>query len=330
MIVSVLKDKMVLPSKTRLGKRKMEIKEVRKEKQEVASKKHDKKCFAPVITSNKDDISVPRKIQTNSDLLKELNNALLEEVKNNEEAIKILEMKEKKYLETIKSLEDRVENLRSETSPKSKTEFQTQTLFDAGDPAVQIPCRVCLHVATCEEELNWHMDDVHDLQTDMYFETDFPCETCGKWCRSEADLNYHNKKHEFVQNVPSDEMKTCPYFMDGYCAFDSKECWFDHPELSQASLVPRALKSVKCRFCEKTFETKSEFMEHRKLEHPEKITACKKEMDGSCRFGMEKCWYAHKYQHQTKILNQDPELINRLFTMMEKFTERINNIENQL
>ena len=33
--------KMVLTSKTRLGKRKLEIKEVRKEKQVIASKKHD-------------------------------------------------------------------------------------------------------------------------------------------------------------------------------------------------------------------------------------------------------------------------------------------------
>ena len=109
--------------------------------------------------------------------MKQLNDALLEEVKNNEEAISILEDKEKKYLETIKSLEDSVENLRRETSPKAKSDFQTQTSLD---PALQIPYRICLHVATCEEELNWHMDDEHDMQTDMYFETDFLCETFGK------------------------------------------------------------------------------------------------------------------------------------------------------
>ena len=74
-------------------------------------------------------------------------------------------------------------------------------------------------------------------------------------------------------------------------------------------------------------------MVHRKLEHPQKISACKKEMDGSCRFGDDKCWYAHKsspHIKQTENLNQDPELINRLVTMMEKFTERIEFIENQL
>ena len=46
-------------------------------------------------------------------------------------------------------------------------------------------------------------------------------------------------------------------------------------------------------------------MEHRKLEH------FQKEMDGFCRFG-------------------DDKFINRLFTMMGKVTERIENIENQL
>ena len=156
---------------------------------------------------------------------------------------------------------------------------------------------------------------------------DFRCETCRKWCRTEADLTYHLQKHEFVQNVHTDEVKTCPHFLEGCCAFDSNECWFNHP----VSSVPRTPKSVKCRFCEKTFPNKSDFMEHRKLEHPHKISACKKEMEGSCRFGAEKCWYSHKYLHQNnQTENQDPELIKRLLTMMEKFTERIQNIENQL
>ena len=84
---------MVITSKTRLGKRKLEIKEVRKENQITTSKKHDKKCFAPTETSTKEKVSAPRKPETKSDLLdkmklvEQLNDALLEEVKNNEEAI---------------------------------------------------------------------------------------------------------------------------------------------------------------------------------------------------------------------------------------------------
>ena len=58
-----------------------------------------------------------------------------------------------------------------------------------------------------------------------------------------------------------------------------------------------------------------------------------KGMVGFCRFGDDKCWYAHKeplQSKQTDNFNEDSELINRLFAMMEKFTERLKNIENQL
>ena len=42
--VSIIKS-MTLTSKTRLGKRKQEIQELRKEKQTITSKKHDKRCI---------------------------------------------------------------------------------------------------------------------------------------------------------------------------------------------------------------------------------------------------------------------------------------------
>ena len=77
---------MTLPIKTRLAKRKLEIKEVRKEKQTVTSKKHDKNCFNEKNVEVLDD--------TDTNLLKELNNALVEEVKANEKAMDILKKKE--------------------------------------------------------------------------------------------------------------------------------------------------------------------------------------------------------------------------------------------
>ena len=122
---------MVLTSKTRLGKRKLEINEVRKEKQTTTSKKHYKKCFAAVENPDKNKISAPSKIQTKSDMLakmetmKQLNDALLEEVKNNEEAILILEGKENEYIEAIKILVEKVKNLRRDTSSKANGDLET-------------------------------------------------------------------------------------------------------------------------------------------------------------------------------------------------------------
>ena len=112
--------------------------------------------------------------------MKQLNAALLEEVKNNEEAI--WEGKENEYIEAIKILEEKVENLRRETSSKANRDLETQTSLDPEETELQLPCRICIYLATCEEELSWHMDDEHALNTDM----DFPCEICGKWCRTEA------------------------------------------------------------------------------------------------------------------------------------------------
>ena len=117
---------MVLTSKTRLGKSKLEIQDVRKEKQLTTSKKHDKKCFAATKISTKDEISALRKPQNKSDLLdqmdlmKQLNDALLEDVKSNEEAIAILEGKEKKYMDTIKNLGGKDRKAEKRDIPQTK------------------------------------------------------------------------------------------------------------------------------------------------------------------------------------------------------------------
>ena len=270
--------KMVLTSKTRLGKRKLEIKEVRKEKQVIASKKHDNKCFAAIQISTKDDISAPRKPQTKADLIdkmdlmQQLNDALLEEVKSNEEALAILEEKEKKYIDTIKSLEERVEKQRWETSPKSKSvsDLETQTLLDPGDSELRIPCRNCVYVATCEEELNWHMDDEHDINTDMQYETDFPCEICAKWCRTEADLTYHLKSHAYE---------------------------------SESLSMNNGNDILSCNFCNRRIKTNKELMVHKKKEHSDKVEICWNYSTGKCEFGDDLCWFLHSNTSKSCEIN---------------------------
>ena len=100
--------------------------------------------------------------------------------------------------------------------------METQTSLDPVDFELQIPCRICKYVATREEELNWQMDDEHNINTDMHFETEFPCEICGKLCRTEADLTNHLKKHEY-ESLPSESqslnngivMLSCNFFEKG-------------------------------------------------------------------------------------------------------------------
>ena len=53
----------------------------------------------------------------------------------------------------------------------------------------------------------------------------------------------------------------------------------------------------------------------------------------TCSYGADKCWFHHnetedqeKYENQ----NQNQEITEKLFNMMEKFTERIMKIEKQM
>ena len=59
---------------------------------------------------------------------------------------------------------------------------------------------------------------------------------------------------------------------------------------------------------------------------------CTKNRNGSCHFGDEKCWFKHEGEKNAieQNFDENPEIITKLFDMMEKFTERFEFIENQL
>ena len=160
-------------------------------------------CIVPKKTNVAKKPATKADLSEEIKLIKTLNDAMEEEIKRSDNTIAILEIKEKKYLETIKTLQETVQNLKSPSPSKSS---DCQTFSDD----LQIPCNVCIYVATCEEELNWHKDYDHDISTDLYFETDFPCDICGKWCRTEADHTHHLKLHE-VSSKSNDSLVTCKY-----------------------------------------------------------------------------------------------------------------------
>ena len=81
---------MTITNKTKLGKRKLEV------VKDTPAPKTSTKTKAELLLELED-----------MHLLKELNEALLEEVKSNEETILNLKKKEKKSVETIKDLEEK-------------------------------------------------------------------------------------------------------------------------------------------------------------------------------------------------------------------------------
>ena len=69
-------------------------------------------------------------------------------------------------------------------------------------------------------------------------------------------------------------------------------------------------------------------MQHRKQEHRETISQCRN--DGNCKFA--NCWYLHSEEHEKlkeiDKQNKNESMLEKLFTMMEKITERMVQIEN--
>jgi hypothetical protein len=59
------------------------------------------------------------------------------------------------------------------------------------------------------------------------------------------------------------------------------------------------------------------------------VQQCKHEQNNSCPYGAGKCWFLHSLPTNNEVKNVNQEVIEKIFNMMEKFTERILNLENQ-
>ena len=71
-------------------------------------------------------------------------------------------------------------------------------------------------------------------------------------------------------------------------------------------------------------------MNHRKQEHAHFVPECKDYANGACRFEKNGCWFRHCEVAHAEMKPDELSMMDRLFKMMENFTERITNVENQL
>jgi hypothetical protein len=121
---------------------------------------------------------------------------------------------------------------------------------------IQICCNICIYVATCKKELNWHVGEDHDLSSDSYFDKDFYCEICNKWFSEEIDLENQKQDHRTAKVI----VENAQFY---------------------------------CNFCEETFINKKGLMEHKRRLHEEKVTLRWKFEVGMCDFGESSCWFSH-------------------------------------
>ena len=100
-------------------------------------------------------------------------------------------------------------------------------------------------------------------------------------------------------------------------------------------LVPE----YRCRICEKVFRVRFEFMQHRNQHHLETVPTWRDTFGGTCKFGRVKCWFNHdetdssNANRNTENANNDnvnQEVLDKMFNMMEDFTQRIMELENKI
>ena len=89
------------------------------------------------------------------------------------------------------------------------------------------------------------------------------------------------------KSTHTDKLAGCRKFSAGKCEVGDVKCWFSH--VNNVKTVE--LSGVECNICANNFDTLSEFLHHKKLEHKESVKRCR---NNACRFGDTKCWFVHE------------------------------------
>ena len=144
------------------------------------------------------------------------------------------------------------------------------------------------------------------------------CNFCEDKFRNLGQLMKHKKLNH------TEHINQCWNFASGECEFKDSDCWFLHDNTDR--------NEFQCTSCDDTFAVKAKFFEHRKKHHAESTQKCRNVKSGTCRFGSAKCWFDHSdaintSKNNDEKLNPNGEDIEKLFQMMEKFTQQIVEIK---
>ena len=138
------------------------------------------------------------------------------------------------------------------------------------------------------------MGEDHGKDYISYFESDYPCSVCDRWCKNENELNrhmkvYHSKRVKYCGL----ECNNCDENLgdkDELMKYNEKE-HVESMNISQNAHQGESL--VSCNICDEKFETRRILMVHKKKEHIEKVAVCWNISSGHCALGDDFCWFSH-------------------------------------
>ena len=255
-------------------------------------------------------------LQQKFDALQAKYNILDEENATHMDALEMLE-------ETVKLLESKLPNVEQKSSS-----VQTETSRNQNSTAMQTES---LELKDCEfptKHVNNLAEPIQGSNLIQNVQHSIKCYYCEQRFETKRELMEHrNKDHE-------EKAQFCSYFSEGKCDFD-ESCWYSHDQ-------PTVIPEIKCNICGQIFQGKSSFMKHRKKYHIKNVPKCRSLQNGTCQYGSENCWFKHndllindeinEVHEQMDIVENDEksEMMQKLFEMVEKYTERIILLENEI
>ena len=235
------------------------------------------------------------------EVLEKENRDLIEDKKKDIEVIILLE-------ETVKLLETR-----SPPVQQMSTEMQTE-------------CKDWEILAEKKIDRAIHMNKNNTKDS---VEQSIKCYYCEEKFILKTDLLNHRKQ------AHPEKAQFCIYFSEDKCEHGDL-CWYSH-------IQPVKLPEYECRICEEKFKLKSAFMKHRKKSHRTSVPICKASKNGRCYYDSNNCWFHHEdilanQGDQEIIESMDVDeneqkngvMLQKLFEMVEKYTQRIILLENEI
>ena len=113
----------------------------------------------------------------------------------------------------------------------------------------------------------------------------FKCRVCEQSFSVKFELMDHRKA------MHPNTVAQCKNYSKNTCPYCNERCWWIHH--SENDKVNTA-EEISCYYCNKTFESKSYMMAHRKEEHKLMVRICNKFLVNNCKFTDNACWFLHE------------------------------------
>ena len=170
----------------------------------------------------------------------------------------------------------------------------------------------------CEKELRLKTEEAESLKTEVKdlkemlrlekllkeSDDDSDIDHGVKKCNDEEELPHKMKNMGSQRKNPQfePEKKSIPKGSSSEPQYNCDECDYQgiskeelkkHVSLKHRLAQMQSDEGIKCRNCGETFNTKWDMMAHRKTMHLSTVAYCKRNIDGTCPYTQERCWWNH-------------------------------------